>query len=216
MTPQSGKPHSGLFITFEGIEGVGKSTQVGLLAETLKRDGIPVCQTREPGGTPAGEAIREILLHRNATPIDDSTELLLIFSARAQHLAQVVRPALAEDKVVICDRFTDATYAYQAGGRRIPRERIAQLEQWVQDGLRPHLTLLLDVPVAVGRARAHGRGHVADRFEREQADFFERVRSAYLDLAKREPARITLVDATADIAAVHATIHALVRRALQP
>jgi dTMP kinase len=216
MTTQSRKSHPGFFITFEGIEGVGKSTQVSLLAEALKREGTPVCQTREPGGTPAGEAIREILLHRNATPIDDSTELLLIFSARAQHLAQVVHPALAEGKVVICDRFTDATYAYQSGGRRIPHERIAQLEQWVQDGLRPDLTLLLDMPVAMGRARAHGRGHVADRFEREQADFFERVRNAYLDLAKREPARITLVDATADIAAVHATIHARVRRALQP
>jgi len=216
MIPQSGKPHAGLFVTFEGIEGVGKSTQVGLLAEALKRDGIPVCQTREPGGTPAGEANREILLHGNTTPIDNSTELLLIFSARAQHLAQVIRPALADGRVVICDRFTDATYAYQSGGRHIPHERVAQLEQWVQDGLRPDLTLLLDAPVAVGRARAHGRGHIADRFEREQADFFERVRNAYLDMAKREPARITVVDATAGIAAVHATIHGRVRRALHP
>ncbi len=208
-------PHSGLFITFEGIEGVGKSTQVGLLAEALKRDGESVCLTREPGGTPAGEAIREILLHQDATPIDDSTELLLIFSARAQNLAQVVRPALAEGKVVICDRFTDATYAYQAGGRRMAHERIAQLELWVQGGLRPDLTLLLDAPVAMGRERAHGRGMLADRFEREQADFFERVRGEYLRLAKQEPARIELVDATADIDAVHASIHARVRRALQ-
>ena len=211
----SNSPYSGLFITFEGIEGVGKSTQVGLLADALKRDGIPLCQTREPGGTPAGEAIREILLHRNAMPMDDNTELLLIFSARAQHLAQVIRPALADGKVVVCDRFTDATYAYQSGGRGIPRERIARLEQWVQDGLQPDLTLLLDVPGALGRERARARGTPADRFESEQADFFERVRNEYLRLAKQDPLRIELVDASAGIAAVHAVIHARVLRCLQ-
>lgn len=215
MTTKSDQPQRGYFITFEGIEGVGKSTQVRLLAEALKQDGVPVCMTREPGGTPAGEAIREILLHRNATPIDDNTELLLIFSARAQHLAQVVRPALTEGKVVVCDRFTDATYAYQAGGRGIPRERIAQLEHWVQEGLRPDLTLLLDAPVTISRERAHGRGNAADRFEREQADFFERVRNEYLRLAKQEPARMELVDATADMAAIHKLIYARVRRGLQ-
>jgi dTMP kinase len=205
----------GYFITFEGIEGAGKSTQVGLLAEALAHDDVPVCLTREPGGTLAGESIREILLHSNATPIDDSTELLLIFSARAQNLAQVVRPALAEGKVVICDRFTDATYAYQAGGRGIPHERIASLEQWVQDGLRPDLTLLLDAPVAIGTERARGRGMLADRFEREQTNFFERVRSEYLRMAKQYPVRFELVDATADIAAIHKLIYARVRRALQ-
>ena len=205
----------GYFITLEGIEGVGKSTQVQLLTEALTRDGVPVCRTREPGGTPAGEAIREILLHRNATPIDDSTEILLIFSARAQHLTQVVRPAMAEGKVVICDRFMDATYAYQGGGRGIPHERIARLEQWVQDGLRPDLTLLLDAPVAMGVERAHGRGTGADRFEREAADFFERVRSEYLRLAKLEPARIELVDATAGISAIQDRIYARVQRGLR-
>lgn len=205
----------GYFITFEGIEGVGKSTQAGLLADALARDGVPVCRTREPGGTPAGEAIREILLHRNSAPIDDDTELLLIFSARAQHLAQVIRPALAQGKVVICDRFTDATFAYQGGGRGIAIERIALLERWVQDGLRPDLTLLLDAPVATGMKRAHGRGIGADRFEREQADFFERVRCEYLRMAKQDPARIELLDANADIAAIHDQIHARVRRGLQ-
>ncbi len=212
----SQKTRPGYFITFEGIEGVGKSTQVKMLAEALIRNGVPVCLTREPGGTPAGEAIREILLHRNATPIDDNTELLLIFSARAQNLAQVVRPALAQGNVVISDRFTDATYAYQAGGRRIPHERIARLEQWVQHGLRPDLTLLLDAPVTVSRERTHGRGNAADRFEQEHTDFFERVRSEYLRLAKQEPARIELVDASADIATVHELIFTRVRHRLQP
>lgn len=209
-----GKSNHGFFITFEGIEGVGKSTQVELLAGALARDGIQVCQTREPGGTPAGEAIREILLHRNTTPIADDTELMLIFAARAQHLAQVVRPSLAEGKVVICDRFTDATFAYQGAGRGISHEHIAQLEQWVQHGLRPDLTLLLDVPVAVGRERAHGRGAGADRFEREQVEFFERVRAEYLRIAAQDPARVELVDATADAASIHVRILTHVRRAL--
>ncbi|OGT81791.1 MAG: dTMP kinase [Gammaproteobacteria bacterium RIFCSPLOWO2_02_FULL_61_13] len=212
---RSDQKPKGCFITFEGIEGVGKSTQAGLLAEALKQGGVPVCVTREPGGTPAGEAIREILLHRNATPIDDNTELLLIFSARAQNLTQVVRPALAEGRVVVCDRFTDATYAYQAGGRGIPRERIAQLELWVQEGLRPDLTLLLDAPVTISRERAQGRGNAADRFEREHIDFFERVRGEYLRLANQEPARIELVDASADMATIHKLIYARVRRAMQ-
>ncbi len=203
------------FITFEGIEGVGKSTQVRLLSEALNRDGVPVLSTREPGGTPAGEAIRELLLHRDATPIDDDTELLLIFAARAQHLAQVIRPALAAGKVVICDRFTDATYAYQGGGRGISRERISQLERWVQNELRPDITFLLDVPVNIGRERAHGRGAGADRFEREQEDFFERVRAQYLHLAEQEPGRVELVNAGADIAAIHELVYARAQRLLK-
>lgn len=204
-----------MFITFEGTEGVGKSTQLELLAAALADAGHEVLRTREPGGTPAGEAIREILLHRNATPLGEDAELLLMFAARAQHLADVVRPALATGKVVLCDRFTDATYAYQGGGRGIAPGRIAQLEQWVQGDLRPDLTLLLDAPVATGMGRAHGRGAGADRFEREQSAFFERVRATYLGIAAREPGRVVVVDATAAIDIVHAEIMSRVRAALK-
>lgn len=205
----------GMFITFEGTEGVGKSTQMQMLATALTGMGVEFVLTREPGGTPAGEAMRDILLHRNETPLGDEAELLLMFAARAQHLAAVVRPALAAGKVVVCDRFTDATYAYQGGGRGIAAERIATLEQWVQGALRPHLTLLLDAPVATGMARARGRGNGSDRFEREQQGFFERARAAYLRIAAQEPGRVVVIDATADATTVHAHILARVRAALR-
>lgn len=184
----------GIFITLEGIEGVGKSTIADFLRAHLEAAGRSVCQTREPGGTAAGEAIRAILLEGHDLALTDSTELMLIFAARAQHLEQIIRPALARGEIVLCDRFTDATYAYQGGGRGIPRERIAALESWVQDGLRPGHTLLFDAPVATGLARA-GRRSDADRIEAEAAHFFERVRAAYLALAAAEPERVHVIDA---------------------
>lgn len=192
---------TGKFITLEGIEGAGKSSQLAFIKAWLERAGKTVLQTREPGGTPLGEKIREVLLdHRNDAMAAD-TELLLMFAARAQHLAQVVRPALARGEWVLCDRFTDATYAYQGGGRGIARERIAALETWVQGELRPHLTVLLDVPVDVGLARA-GQRSEPDRFERERAEFFTRVRAAYLQLAREHAARYRVVDASQPLAAV--------------
>jgi dTMP kinase len=184
----------GLFITLEGIEGVGKSTHAGFIRTALEQAGRRVCQTREPGGTALGEEIRSLLLHGRELAINDKTELLLIFAARAQHLEEVIRPALARGEVVLCDRFTDATYAYQGGGRGIPRDHIAELESYVQGDQRPDHTLLFDAPVATGLERAGGRS-AADRFEAEAVQFFEQVRRAYLDLAADQPGRIHVIDA---------------------
>ena len=186
--------NSGLFITLEGIEGVGKSTHAPFIQDLLLANGRLTVLTREPGGTKTGEAVREILLHGKTHLIADLTELLLIFSARAQHLEEVIRPALTAGKIVICDRFTDATYAYQGGGRGIDRQQIQILEALVQQGLKPDLTLLFDTPVAVGLARANHRSQ-ADRFESEAINFFERVRQEYLGLAREEPDRIQVIDA---------------------
>ena len=186
----------GLFITVEGIEGVGKTTNMEYVHEALVAAGIEVVLTREPGGTELGEKIRGLLLdHRNGSMVDD-TELLLMFAARAQHLAEVVEPALAAGKWVLCDRFTDATYAYQGGGRGIAFDRIGQLESWVQGDLRPDATLLLDAPVEIGLARAAGRPQEADRFEREKQAFFEKVRQAYLDMAAQQSQRYHVIDAS--------------------
>lgn len=184
----------GLFITLEGPEGAGKTTNRAYLAEQLQAQGFAVALTREPGGTVLAEQIRAILLapHDEAMAVD--TELLLMFAARAQHLSQVILPALAEGKIVICDRFTDATYAYQGGGRGLDCSRIALLEQFVQGDLRPDITLLFDLPVADGMARAVARGKL-DRFEQEQQDFFEKVRQAYLQRASDDPERFRLVNA---------------------
>lgn len=190
----------GLFITVEGGEGAGKSTQLAAIENWFKERRREVVVTREPGGTATGERIRAILLD-SREQMSAETETLLMFAARAEHLATVIRPALAADKVVVCDRFTDATYAYQGGGRGLPTERIAQLEQWVQGELRPDLTLLLDVPVPVGLSRAQNRGE-PDRFEAEQHAFFERVREAYLAAARREPERIRVIDASRSAAEV--------------
>ena len=187
----------GLFITLEGGEGAGKSTSLAFVREFLEQAGRHVLVTREPGGTPLGEKIRELLLHgREDMQVD--TELLLMFAARAEHLARVIRPALAEGACVVCDRFTDATYAYQGGGRGVPEARIRILEDWVQQGLRPGLTLLLDIPVEQGLGRA-GLRSVPDRFEREKTDFFERVRNRYLAAAASEPRRVRVIDAACDI-----------------
>ena len=194
----------GLFITLEGGEGAGKSTSLAFVREFLEQAGRRVLVTREPGGTPLCEKIRELLLHgRDSMDVD--TELLLMFAARAEHLARVIRPTLAEGACVVCDRFTDATYAYQGGGRGVPEARIRILEDWVQQGLRPDLTLLLDIPVEQGLGRA-GQRSAPDRFEREKIDFFERVRNRYLAAAASEPQRIRVIDATCDIPQVQAQL----------
>jgi len=194
------------FITLEGIEGVGKSTHMAFVCDWLRGHGQEVVQTREPGGTGIGEAIRTLVLENDQAGICIDTELLLMFAARAQNLAEVIRPALARGSSVVCDRFTEASYAYQGGGRGIPAARIAVLEDFAQGSLRPDLTLLLDAPVAIGMARAGRRG-AADRFEQEQTDFFERVRHSYLELAARFPQRFRVIDAAAPLAEVQSRIH---------
>lgn len=196
----------GRFITLEGGEGVGKSSNLECIRRHLETAGKTVLVTREPGGTPLGEEIRALLLGHRQEDMSVDTELLLLFAARAQHLATVIRPALAEGRWVLCDRFTDATYAYQGGGRGIDPQRIATLEQWVQGELRPDLTLLLDAPVTVGLARVQGRAGEADRFEREESAFFERVRASYLEQARRFPARYRIIDATQPLDAVQADL----------
>ncbi len=195
-----------MFITLEGIEGVGKTTQVQFVAASLRRYGHEVVVTREPGGTALGESIRGVLLAGRPVDIDSVSELLLMFAARAAHLHSVVRPSLSAGKSVVCDRFTDASYAYQGGGRSVAEEKIAVLEDLVQAGLQPDLTLLLDAPVALALARTRQRGEAPDRFESEQSEFFERVRHAYQSRAQREPQRIQIIDASKDIAEVSAQI----------
>lgn len=190
---------SAKFITLEGGEGVGKTTNLAFIENYLLARGVPLLRTREPGGTPIGERIRDILL--NSASVDATAELLLVFAARAQHIEEVIKPALAKGMWVLSDRFTDASYAYQGGGRHIGWDRIATLESWVQGELRPDLTLLLDTPIAVGMARARARGP-QDRFEAESDGFFERVRTAYLDRMEREPDRIRRIDASVELSAV--------------
>ena len=184
----------GRFITLEGIEGAGKSTQVAPLVDALARSGIDAIATREPGGTPEAEAIRALLLDPAYRALGKDAELLLVFAARAEHIEKVIRPALRRGHWVVCDRFTDATFAYQGAGRRIGSPRIAVLEDWVQGELRPDLTLLLDLPVSVGQARIRARN--ADRFEREGSAFFERVRATYLERARTAPERYRIIDAS--------------------
>jgi dTMP kinase len=183
----------GLFITIEGSEGAGKSTNLEYMQQYLEQAGKEVIVTREPGGTPLGESIRELLLGHRHDGMADDCELLLMFAARAEHLQQVIRPALKAGKYVLCDRFTDATYAYQGGGRGIPMERIAALETWVQGDLRPDLTLIFDIPVELGMKRA-GQRSAPDRFEKQQIEFFERVRETYLARANETPDRYRLID----------------------
>lgn len=185
----------GLFITVEGGEGVGKSTNMEFIEQRLRQQGVDLVVTREPGGTALGEGIRELLLQPREEVVAPAAELLLIFAARAQHLSEVIKPALATGKWVLCDRFTDATYAYQGGGRQMPVAMVRELEDLVQGELRPDCTLLLDAPVEVGMARAQGRGEL-DRFELEQREFFERVRATYLKLAEESSGRYRLVDAS--------------------
>ena len=201
LTPES---TGARFITLEGPEGGGKSTNQAFVADWLRARGRDLITTREPGGTPLGEAIRGLLLDPAGAMAAD-TELLLMFAARAEHLAKRIRPALAAGQWVVCDRFTDATYAYQGGGRGIDRQRIAVLEDWVQGGLHPDLTLVLDVPPGIGDQRVGRRGQ-RDRFEQEQQTFFERVRQTYLDLAAAAPKRYAVIDATAPLAQVQQQI----------
>ena len=192
----------GKFITLEGGEGVGKSTNLRFITDWLKEQGIKFVQTREPGGTPLAEELRELLLSNREEAVDPTAELLMVFAARAQHLARVIQPALDRGEWVICDRFTDATYAYQGGGRELDRGLIAQLEQTVQGDLRPDRVLLLDLDPEIGLARAASTG-AADRFESEQRHFFERVRAAYLQRADADPARYAIIDASKSIDQVH-------------
>ena len=195
----------GKFITIEGAEGVGKTTSIAFIEEYFKQAGRKILLTREPGGTPLAEKIRELLLDARQTSIADDTELLLMFAARAQHLQEKIIPALQTGQWVICDRFTDATYAYQGGGRGIDTARIEVLEEWVQGELRPDMTLLLDLPVDLGLKRA-GERSAPDRFEQEQQAFFERVRATYLDIARAEPQRYRIIDASGSIDEVQSRI----------
>jgi dTMP kinase len=199
---------SGKFITFEGGEGVGKSTQLQRAAGWLRDAGIDVVLTREPGGTPRAEALRRVLLERSDEPMPQSCELLLMFAARASHLANLIEPALARGAWVLCDRFTDATYAYQGGGRRMAEADIDALVRIVHPRRHPDLTLLLDAPVELGMARARARNgqEGPDRFESERAEFFDRVRQCYIDRAAREPARFRVIDAGGDLAQVEGAV----------
>lgn len=200
----------GRFITLEGIEGAGKSTAAKFLHDRLTARGIPVCLTREPGGTPLAERVREIVLTAGSETIPAVAETLLMFAARGIHLANLVRPALERGTWVVCDRFTDATRAYQGGGRGLDRELIERLAAATHGDVLPDRTLLLDVPVSVGLARARQRAGAADRFEREREAFFERVRAAYLELARAEPRRIRVIDAARPLAEVEEQLAAAV------
>jgi len=185
----------GLFLTLEGAEGVGKSTNIEYITEYLEWRGIEYVLTREPGGTALAEKIRDLLLAVHEEPMSELTELLLVFAARAQHLDKVIKPALSKGKWVVCDRFTDATFAYQGAGRGLSVETISQLQLLVQGELRPDLTLILDLDPEIGLARASNRGEL-DRFELEQQSFFRHVRQGYLDIAEAEPERCKVIDAS--------------------
>lgn len=204
----------GRFITFEGSEGVGKSTQIQVAAEHLKNAGIEVVLTREPGGTPMAETIREVLLAPRDEPVHETTELLLMFAARAQHLNARILPALSAGKWVLCDRFTDATFAYQGGGRGVAMDRITQLETLVQGSFRPDHVVLLDAPVDIGMARARHRGEL-DRFETEATGFFQRIRRTYLERAQSDPDRYHVLDASMSMEEVSGAVAALMVRLIQ-
>ncbi len=201
----------GKFITVEGIEGVGKSTNIEFLSTLIKERGYEVVLTREPGGTPMAERIRSMLLAHGDEPLPDTAELLLFFAARSLNVNNTILPALEAGQWVICDRFTDASRAYQGAGRGLDRQRIDTLANWVQDGLQPDITLLLDAPASVGMGRAERRG-AADRLESEQQPFYERVRAAYLELAEAEPERFSVIDASADLKGVQHSIALAVER----
>jgi len=213
----------GKFITFEGLDGSGKSTQLGKLARALRARGLPVTVTREPGGTATGERIREVLLHSATSGLSSQAEMALMFASRAQHIHEVIQPALAEGQVVLCDRFTDSTEAYQGGGRKLGSKAVLQLHEVLCGGLQPDMTILLDndVSASVERARrrnhAHKSRHAKDenRFEQESRAFFGRVRSAYLALAAREPHRVHVIDARGTPQETHTAIMDLVKKKLK-
>ena len=201
----------GRFITIEGGEGAGKSTMMSRVANWLESTGHRVVRTREPGGTELAEKLREMLLDRNNISLSGRAELLLMFAARAQHLDELIRPALARGDWVLCDRFTDATWAYQGGGRGLPRDEIASLETLVHGDLQPDLTLLLDLPVELGMQRAARRSQ-ADRFEQESTLFFKQVRDAYLERAEAAPERFAVIDASRNMDEVWSQIDSVLRK----
>lgn len=201
----------GQFITLEGQDGAGKSTNLAVIGKLLEDNNIDYVATREPGGTALGEAIRKLILDSHELSFGDLAELLLMFACRAQHIEELIEPALASGKWVLCDRFTDASYAYQGGGRGLGRQRIAELEKKVQSDLHPNLTIILDLPVELGASRA-GQRSAADRFEQQQLDFKQRVRDTYLEIAKLEPERAKLVDASQSLQQVEQNIITLVQQ----
>lgn len=194
------------FITFEGVDGAGKSTHIAWFADTLKQRGLDVLVTREPGGTPLGESLREILLHQ---PMQAETEALLMFAARCEHVKEVIKPALQRGTWVISDRFSDASFAYQGGGRGVPVAKLEQLENWVHADLQPDLTLLFDIPVEIARQRLANNISL-DRFEQEKGQFFDRVRQAYQARAKQNPDRYAVIDASQDLQHVKADLERIV------
>jgi len=196
----------GKFITLEGMDGAGKSTHIPTIVSMLQARGVEVVSTREPGGTSLGERLRELLLHE---PMHPETETLLMFAARREHINQVIEPALVRGAWVLSDRFTDATYAYQCGGRGVSAEKICALEEWVQDGLQPDVTLLFDVPVEVSVARLAG-ARTPDKFERETADFFTCIRSAYLQRAAEQPQRFRVIDANHPLNEVKKSLESII------
>lgn len=200
---------TGLLITLEGGEGAGKSTNLDYIKQQLEAAGKSVRVTREPGGSALGEKIRQLLLDPAFTGMGTDTELLLMFAARAEHISQVIKPAISAGAIVLCDRFTDATYAYQGGGRGIAMQRIQVLEDYVQGDFRPDLTLLFDLPVELGLARAGKRGEL-DRFEREQQQFFENVRQTYLQRAAAEPDRFRIIDASRELPDVRKALDSVI------
>lgn len=206
MDPLKRKQQTAYFITIEGIEGVGKSTAIRYLQKLFNDAAINYIATREPGGTPVAEAIRQVLLQHHTESVDETTELLLMFASRAQHLAKVIKPALAAGKTVLCDRFTDASYAYQGGGRGVAIEKIAALEHLVQGNLQPDVVILLDAPVEVGITRM-ARRQMKDRIENEEIAFFGRVRDAYLARAQQAPERHRIVDANQSLEQVQKCLH---------
>jgi dTMP kinase len=197
---------AGKFITLEGVDGAGKSTHLSWLVEHLRATGRTVVQTREPGGTPLGEKLRELLLQE---PMHLETEALLMFAARREHLEFVIRPAIVRGDWVVCDRFTDASFAYQGGGRGLSTEKLGQLEAWVQEGLQPDLTLLFDLPVDIAAQRMAGAARALDRFEQEKADFHERVRAAYLARAAQMPARVRVIDSRQSVPVIQKQLEEL-------
>jgi dTMP kinase len=206
----------GRFITFEGVEGVGKSTQIARAASHLRARGIEPVVTREPGGTPLAEKLRALVLEPGHGTVAPTAELLLMFAARASHVAEVIRPAVSEGRTVLCDRFTDATEAYQGGGRGVSAAWIRELARIAHPRLAPDLTLVFDAPAEVALARLSGRGAANDRIEAENAAFFERVRKSYLAIAQREPDRVHIVDATRPETQVAADVARLIDALLPP
>ncbi len=205
--------HTGVFITFEGVDGAGKTTQLRALGVWMRQRGAKVIETREPGGTPMAEKIRDLLLDPDSRGLSSRTELFLMLAARAEHVERHVRPAIESGQVVLCDRFTDATLAYQGGGRGSPADLLAKANAFAANGLVPDLTILLDVDPAIGRRRLTGRGTPADRFEGETAAFYDDVRQGYQRIAKKDDARVVLIDASGSMAVIQEKIrHEVTRR----